>query len=557
MKPKSQPLIKVIANNDQAMIIWKYADVIPDCWGFAIYRKKYGESDMLAEPIGSSVGFDAEPVPEGSFLPTTTWPIQAYQWIDYTVNTGDNVAYRVVPMLHQNNQLNKDETHATPWSDFVTLENDNTKDVSFNRGIIASQFIARRMAALPAAERNKKLDDIIDDPDSEIRAFLGGDLLLMIYKLLDEVIGDETLHLYTSLYELNDKVIIGKLNKMKKRAHIILGNGAYSSTDADPQAVNAALLTHADLTRRIVKSPHFAHHKYMVITKIAGGVETAVKVFTGSTNITHNGLFTQTNNGILIHEPEVAAYYHEQWKILQADNDQTGKGLYGRDLVSYNNKKYYSNDKKIATWFVPVKNQVDMTDATSYIQNAKEGILFLMFKPGGTDKSTLYNEILKRKEDKILIYGVINSDPGGKDNPTITFVNKGEEQEGDFNAAVPAHIAKAWAYWMAEPGQKSVTIHSKLIVIDPFSYNPIVMTGSHNMGEKASASNDDNLNIITGHQAMSVAYALGIFGVYKHYRWRFYRSKAGSPSWNGLQKTDQWQKYYVTGDGKKLVDFWM
>ncbi|MGH2562899.1 MAG: hypothetical protein ACRDE5_00185, partial [Ginsengibacter sp.] len=99
--------------------------------------------------------------------------------------------------------------------------------------------------------------------------------------------------------------------------------------------------------------------------------------------------------------------------------------------------------------------------------------------------------------------------------------------------------------------------HSKLIVIDPFSNNPIVMTGSHNMGEKASKSNDDNLNIITGNKPLAVAYALGIFGVYKHYRWRFYRDSKGKQLWSGLKKNAAWQNYYISGDGKKELAFWM
>lgn len=557
MPAPAQPKIKVIANNDEAMIIWKYDQVIPNCWGFAIYRKKAGESDMLAEPIYSTVGFENENVPEQTYQPTTTWPIQAYQWIDYTVNIGDQVAYRVIPMIHTGNALVKNEAMATSWSAMVTLQNDNDRDVSFNRGLVASQFLARKMADIPEKDRNKKLAQIIEDPKSEIRSFLGGDLLLMIYALLDEVIADKSLQLYACLYELNDPVIIDKLNKSGKRVHLILANGAYNDKENDPQKVNAALLTKIDLTRRIVSSPHFCHHKYMVITKTENGVETPVKVFTGSTNITHSGLFTQINNGITIHKPEVAAYFFEQWKTVKADTSLNGKGLYGTELSKYNNKKYMAADQSMGTWFVPVKGEVDMNDAISHIQKAKKGILFLMFKPGGRKTLTLYNEIYKRKKDDILIYGVINADPGGEADPTITFIHKGVKQEGNFNASVPAHIKKAWAYWMEEVSQKSVSIHSKLIVIDPFSDNPVIMTGSHNMGAKASKSNDDNLNIITGNQTIAMAYALGIFGIYKHYRWRFYRSKTSEPAWSGLKESDKWQSYYIDGDGQKLIDFWI
>jgi hypothetical protein len=33
-----------------------------------------------------------------------------------------------------------------------------------------------------------------------------------------------------------------------------------------------------------------------------------------------------------------------------------------------------------------------------------------------------------------------------------------------------------------------VMIHCKVVVIDPFGKHPVLMTGSHNMGPKASAS---------------------------------------------------------------------
>jgi excisionase family DNA binding protein len=166
-------------------------------------------------------------------------------------------------------------------------------------------------------------------------------------------------------------------------------------------------------------------------------------------------------------------------------------------------------------------------------------------------------EVYARKDDNLFINGVINTDPSGKDKPTIIFLHKNEAHKGSFKAAVQGHIAETFAFWKEEEAQIAVSIHSKLIVIDPFSENPVVMTGSHNMGEKASNSNDDNLNTITGNPDIAIAYALGIFSIYKHYCWRFYRSKGGEPKWNGLQKTPDWQKYYVDGDGQKLVDFWL
>jgi phosphatidylserine/phosphatidylglycerophosphate/cardiolipin synthase-like enzyme len=57
---------------------------------------------------------------------------------------------------------------------------------------------------------------------------------------------------------------------------------------------------------RLVKSPHFAHNKFVVFCDRNGNPE---KVWTGSTNWTVTGLCTQTNNGILINDADIAAAY--------------------------------------------------------------------------------------------------------------------------------------------------------------------------------------------------------------------------------------------------------
>ena len=54
-------------------------------------------------------------------------------------------------------------------------------------------------------------------------------------------------------------------------------------------------------------------------------------------------------------------------------------------------------------------------------------------------------------------------------------------------------------------------------MLDPFSDYPVLMTGSHNLGVKASQKNDDNLVILEGPEAapLAVAYAIGIIAKYQ------------------------------------------
>ena len=64
---------------------------------------------------------------------------------------------------------------------------------------------------------------------------------------------------------------------------------------------------------------------------------------------------------------------------------------------------------------------------------------------------------------------------------------------------VPHNIKSQFHTWEQELlGASMVNIHSKVIVIDPFGQHPVLMTGSHNLGYKASTENDDNLVIIEG-----------------------------------------------------------
>jgi phosphatidylserine/phosphatidylglycerophosphate/cardiolipin synthase-like enzyme len=94
-------------------------------------------------------------------------------------------------------------------------------------------------------------------------------------------------------------------------------------------------------------------------------------------------------------------------------------------------------------------------------------------------------------------------------------------------------------------------IHDKIVVIDPLSANCSVILGSHNLGFKASYSNDENMVIVTGHQELAMAYAVHVLDVYDHYRFRAIQAdqkKKGKKLWSGfLDIDDKWQDHYVDG----------
>jgi phosphatidylserine/phosphatidylglycerophosphate/cardiolipin synthase-like enzyme len=548
--------IDVFANNDDAMVVWRYPFAIKNCLGFALKRMRKGQTNP--EIVNTSVGFEGEK-PTTATNPSTVWPIQRYNWMDYYVRTSDEVSYQAVPMIHMiDGTLKEDTKNATPWSKWTKIGNQGNVEVYFNRGIVSSQSIAKQLA-VPQKEMTKKLKKLLLDPTSKVRNYLGGTLAFALNTLLKEVKENKNLKLYAALYELNEPELIKNVNAIGKRANVILANGAFNAqTDLDPEKEHAKQLNKITLTRRKVGNPHFAHNKFVVITDKSSGKEVPIKVWTGSTNWTTNGLFAQVNNAILINDKTVAAYYKESWNVIFNDCDGNGKGLYGKEFKDFNATVKESKDKKIKTFFTPVPKQIDLTEATKLIENAKYGILFLMFKPSNTmEADTLYKTIKEVSDKKgTLTMGVINGDPGGKENPTIKFYHKGKEQKGNFNSILPDSIKTKLDFWIEEMGRPTVTIHSKVIVLDAFSDNPIVMTGSHNLGSKASKSNDDNLNIISGNSGLAQAYGIHIMAVYHHYRWRFYRAKNATPKWNGNKKNDVWQEWFTKGFNLKELNFW-
>jgi phosphatidylserine/phosphatidylglycerophosphate/cardiolipin synthase-like enzyme len=113
----------------------------------------------------------------------------------------------------------------------------------------------------------------------------------------------------------------------------------------------------------------------------------------------------------------------------------------------------------------------------------------------------------------------------------------------------------------------SVMIHSKVIVIDPFGKAPVVITGSHNLGPKASSKNDDNLVIIDGAPGLASEYAVNLLGVYGHYKYLYNQSlrsgksskqgRRSSPQYDGNFDDDKWQDWYRTGINLREINFWL
>ena len=232
--------------------------------------------------------------------------------------------------------------------------------------------------------------------------------------------------------------------------------------------------------------------------------------------------------------------------------------------------------------------------ARQLINGAQQGILFLFFNPGAFEPDdkpemwTLLQNILVRHQDgtpnydpDLYIHGVVNQEIAGltTEDPTkppkksaaldpttaspVKLFDGGKTapQPVPYESMVPKAIKDAFHDWIAEVMNQGVHVHSKVIVIDPFGKKPVVITGSHNLGHKASTANDDNMMIVVGNAPLAAAYAANIIAIFQNYRWNTYvDAHAKDPQvWHGLVDNATWQDSYLSATSNDLAEikFWL
>ena len=176
--------LRVLVNEDDALLYWRIPAPIPGCRGFAIERRIIRPGVAQAQDfLLNRMGFENQPLPPdpkgfGFSKPSTEWPFQRFSWTDHDAGTGDTVSYRVIPMIRAGNgQLEQLDAEASPFSAPRKLGpiKDATFQPFFNRGFVISQFMARFLKAnnITAKQFKQKLNDA---SEKRIRTFLSGDL---------------------------------------------------------------------------------------------------------------------------------------------------------------------------------------------------------------------------------------------------------------------------------------------------------------------------------------------------------------------------------------------
>jgi phosphatidylserine/phosphatidylglycerophosphate/cardiolipin synthase-like enzyme len=584
--------LKVYVNDDDALLFWRPSQVITGCRGFAVQKRKRTSSGVDTSFLPNRMGFATEPAinlvnketdqADPVSKPSSEWPFQRFSWTDHDANNGDTVSYQVIPVIRDDSgALQLVQSEASDWSPERTLgaTPTGTYQPFFNRAFVISQFMARYLAEKHLTLKQFK-EQITDDVEDTIRQFLSGELRTALLHLIDAA-ADDDFEIFAALFELTDSELVDKLVELGPRAHIVLANGSITKKpdettaqarerdeNADARGKLIAAGVDVEETNRFIAPGPLAHNKFLVRTHKDG---TPTAAWTGSTNWTPTGLCTQANNGLLINDPATADVFLQQWHLLRdAASD------FPPELVESNSAAHQVADdgtdpgSSSTVWFTRSARQVDLAALREEVANAKQGILFLMFMPGPTG---VFADVMARAaEPDLYVRGVVSELPHGRNNESHADVSLIDGttrhqmsldivQPKGLGVVQPEGVAHPFANFVAEVTHKQflsqvghAIVHSKVLVIDPFSDDATVVTGSHNFSASASTKNDENFVIIKGERALAEAYAVNALGVYQHYRWRAFLAQSDHP-FNGLQDNDTWMAPLLQSDQRDL-QFW-
>jgi hypothetical protein len=454
---------------------------------------------------------------------------------------------------------------------------------TFTRGVLSTQFLLHLLGT-PDAHGNLNLgagvvETRLSTPGDFLREYLSGDVLQLMRDFFQIAGG----RFHAALYELDDTELIQLILDNADRIDLILSNSGGTAAPFDSrnaphrtvlhQRMDAAGSTFTIQDRMYADSGHIGHNKFVVHVDDAGKADA---VLTGSTNWTWSGVAGQSNNCTRCDDADVAAAFLDYWNLLHADPiPKAGAPTKTAEFSQSDTVKTADltparvdgpSGSTIEVWFspnVPGRVQpsdtspppVDMDRLFGLMRQAQQVILFLVFMPSKGGKNSIVSQAvaLGEADTSLTVLGAISDsmamwqEPGADPAAGVPHIF----QRGNVSVvratalSDKAIVAPIGDFQLGERlAAEHAIIHDKILVLDPLDpQRCLVAFGSHNLGYKASYSNDENLTIVQGNQALAEAYAAHVVDVYDHYRFRARQAdSAPGDAWDGLlHKTDTWQ----------------
>jgi phosphatidylserine/phosphatidylglycerophosphate/cardiolipin synthase-like enzyme len=492
---------------------------------------------------------------------TNDFPVQSFLWGDYSASPGTTYRLRILPMYGKPGALKSDP------KDEIKLEIETEKEwepgethgVWFNRGAIASQAFAERFG-------NKAPHNIDDPKDPEV-AWLSRGLLEACLNYINETSPDDALRV--AAYEFTYPPILNAL-KAKLDAGIDVQIVYHDTSDADganETAMEAAGLPINDQKTTYRRSKtKIPHNKFIV--RLKGGKD-PVEVWTGSTNFTSSGFLGQTNVGHRVADRETAEQYLAFWEIVKTDPELADARADVAELTP--DPIEVIAEKSIARLFSPragtkmldwygrrmlnAANSVWFTAAfgvtaklVTPLAQARDQMRFVLMEKPATDANR--TALTKDRSHVILSYGTPLGELYAMKNGKPTARRPIKQFELDkwyFKEELYRPKNDGFVFFL----------HTKFLLVDPLSDDPLVCSGSANFSPGSLTANDENMLLIRGDTRVADIYMTEFDRVFRHFYFRDIANElAGAKKSDDakaafLDETDAWTGDYFTSGHTK------
>lgn len=556
-------------------------DALDGLLGFTIRRSGGGRDATLGGGLvfkgvaaettettpGSTPARGAEPPAHPPSVRSDEAPIQAFLWSDYTAVPGTDYTYEVVPVYGAAGAL--EPRDGVSVSVRTETPDDGVHGVFFNRGVAGSQAYARLFGEHRRSYRigGNEWQSFIrpeDVPDRKAYEWLSRGLEEAMLAFIGQADGPEyTLH--ASVYEFSHLPVIRAfvaalesgaevkiVHHCKKTKALAIkrdfdSNVVVKSDPRDGQgppaddvvytnktivevpaqddvgaatdrAVRAAGLTDASnqlaFDRMLIERsvPPISHNKFIVLLKDGKPVQ----VWTGSTNYTDGGIFGQSNVGHVIRDEATAEAYHAYWEQLKENPDNATLKAWTVAQGTALAAGVEIPPDSITPVFSPRSDQGALDWYGEQIGNAKQSVHL-------TSAFTISDQFLDE---------LVKEDPPGHPYQRYVLLEGIGGLLRDKSKAirkVPLNRV-AWGEILKARGEKeelveSLTglnshvnyLHTKYMLIDPLSDDPIVITGSANFSKASTVSNDENMVVIRGDTRVADIFLGEFMRLFNHY----------------------------------------
>jgi phosphatidylserine/phosphatidylglycerophosphate/cardiolipin synthase-like enzyme len=505
MRKKSKPgdpfPALAIAGTHVVLLGWDYpaASIRKDkVLGFAIERTRHSDGEVIWLP-GMKTFEAVDPTPAPG-VPVSSYknPLQTFQWSDYTVDEVHEYTYRIVPRCGTPTAL-KDGADVK-----LEVKTEGTQvgehAVFFNRGAVASQEYARRFQNRTPDEVGQAAFDWLS------RGLIEG--LEAYIKQADD--GDE---LYGAFFEFKNKEIYTALREANDRGATVkvLYDGK-TQGDKNRDAMKGAGL--GKMVKPRIHTGQFAHNKFLVLRK----GDKSKQVWTGSTNLSENGIYGHSNNAHIVRDSDIAEKYYEFWTLLNKDLTKKPTAEANDEATPVPADPW---DTEVVPVFSP-QTELGAMDWYADIAGKSERALFMTFAFGMNGR---FVEVYERKDD-VLRFALMEKKGNGK-------TMKQQSAEIDRIRKLPNTVVSVghkvelnnFDRWLEEidritKDQHVLYVHTKYMISDPLGPNPVIIVGSANFSDASTITNDENMLVIQGNETLADIYLGEFMRLFSHYAFR-------------------------------------